>query len=88
MPNAEDPPPYAPLVRRITDVGDLKPGKNYWLQPIAYCDEQPFLSKCRYTYDQHLYFEHYIWAMPDNDQATPRWNIYGPLPDIVFNPAD
>jgi hypothetical protein len=71
------------MMKHITNVLELVPGKQYWLldkktRNSAHVGELLTMDNNHYFDDDKC-----IWAMLDCNNAMKRWEIFGPLPHRV-----
>jgi hypothetical protein len=64
-------------IKHITDPSQLENKREYWLVDKVFGWKG--IEQCRMRNGLH-YFQEYIWAHTDNNQAMSRWDIFGPLP--------
>lgn len=67
-------------VKHITDPNQLEIGREYWLLDKDGKNVRIAQLECADDTVKRRFFEEFIWAEPDNNQAMKYWDIFGPIP--------
>lgn len=65
-------------MRYITDLNELRVGREYWL--FEKLTGRVTLERLQER-DNRPFFGMHIWAIPGNNQAMDRWDVFGPVPE-------
>lgn len=65
------------VMRRVSDPGELIPGREYWLKDKTLPKAE--VATCELD-GKYPFFKGRVWAYDGNNQAMKRWVIFGPLP--------